>query len=708
MSVVEVKVPFGDGEISIQTGKLAKQANSVVVRKGDTMVLVTAVASKDAKEGIDFLPLTVDYLEKAFSAGKIPGGFFKREGRPTEKEILTSRLIDRPIRPLFPEGWNSEIQIVATVLSADLINDPQTLAIIGASAALTISEIPFLGPIAGCRVSRVDGKFVLNAASSALGDSDIDMIVAASKEAVVMVEGGASEASERDVIDAIMFAHQSLQPVIAVQEALRQQTGSKAKREAKISTIDPTLISQVKTLVSADLQAALRISEKHVRYDAYSAMKEKAVAALVSADDPDADAKKKLVKTIIEDLKHHDMRHMIVDQGIRIDGRDTKTVRPISSEVSILPRAHGSALFTRGETQALVTTTLGSGEDEQRIDEVTSQAYSKKFMLHYNFPAFSVGEVKPLRSPGRREIGHGALAERAISKVLPTPEEFPGTIRIVSEILESNGSSSMASICGGILSLMDAGVPIKAPVAGIAMGLIKEGDKCAILTDILGDEDHLGDMDFKIAGTVNGVTAVQMDIKISGIDRHILETALEQARVGRLHILGEMAKTMATHRAELPAHAPRMKLVHIRPEKIKDVIGSGGSTIRKIVEESGAKIDIEDDGSIQIFATSIEAMERAVEMIEEVTAEAKIGKIYQGKVRRIVEFGAFVEILPKTDGLVHISQLADRRVERVEDILQEGDRIPVKVIEIDRQGKIRLSLKEALKEQAEGKGTEQV
>ncbi len=704
MEPTEVSVKLGEHQVSIQTGKLAKQANSVVVRQGDTMVLVTAVSNKEPRsEDVDFLPLTVDYVEKAFSAGKIPGGFFKREGRPTEREVLTSRLIDRPIRPLFPEGWICDVQVIATVLSADLIHDPQTLAIIGASAALTISEVPFSGPLAACRVSRVKGQLIINGTPDLLEEKDLDIVVAASQDAIVMVEGGAQEATEKDVLDAIMFAHQSLQPVIEAQEALRKKVG-KEKRSFSPPTRDAALVEAVKKVALSDLNKAIRIPEKAARYTAYAEYKKKAVEALVSDDDPNGDRKAKEIKAIFEDLKHTRVREMILQDGIRIDGRDLKSVRPIQSEVSILPRAHGSALFTRGETQALVTTTLGSGSDEQTIDDVTRAPSRKKFMLHYNFPPFSVGEVKFLRSPGRREIGHGALAERALAQVLPPVEDFPYTIRIVSETLESNGSSSMATVCGGTLSLLDAGVPIQAPVAGIAMGLIKEGKQCAILSDILGDEDHLGDMDFKVAGTERGVTAIQMDIKIAGIDREIFTQALAQAREGRVHILGKMRETMASHRPELPAHAPRMQVVKINPDKIKDLIGSGGSTIRRIVEESGAKIDIEDDGSVFIFAAEGESFDRAVRMVREVTDEPEIGRIYQGLVRRIVEFGAFVEILPKRDGLLHISELANYRVKQVTDIVKEGDRIPVKVLELDPGGKIRLSLKQALPEGQEWKG----
>src|SRR3989454_556797 len=607
-----VQIEFHGRPLTVETGRMAKQAGgAALVRLGESVVLVTATALATAREGIDFFPLTCDYQEKTFAAGKIPGGFFKREGRPAEKEILTSRLIDRPLRPLFPKGFNCETQVIATVLSHDKENDPDVLSLLGASTALVLSDIPWNGPIAAVRIGRLDGRFVINPTTSQLATSDMNVIVAGSRDAIVMVEGGARMVPEALLLEALFAAHEALQPLIALQESLQRLVG-KPKRS--------------------------------------------------------------------------------------LDGRGLADVRPITCEVEVLPRTHGSALFTRGETQALVVATLGTSSDEQKIDALIGETY-KKFMLHYNFPPFSTGEVKFLRSPGRREIGHGALAERALARVLPTEEEFPYTIRIVSEVLESNGSSSMATVCGGSLSLMAAGVPVKAAVAGVAMGLIKEGDEVRVLSDILGDEDHLGDMDFKVAGTEQGVTAVQMDIKIAGVTRAIMQEALEQARSARLHILGVMNRTLARPHSELSMHAPRIITLHIKPDRIRDLIGPGGKVIRGITEETGAKIDVEDDGTVYVASADGDSMQRAIDKIRAVTAEAEVGKVYRGTVRKIVDFGAFVEIFPGTDGLVHISQLADERVRKVSDVLKEGDVISVKVLEVDRSGKIRLSRKEALKEQ---------
>jgi polyribonucleotide nucleotidyltransferase len=632
----KVEAEFHGRRLSIETGRVAKQAGgAVLVQCGETVVLVTATAQRSAREGLDFFPLTCDYVEKTFAAGKIPGGFFKREGRPAEKEILTSRLIDRPVRPLFPKGFRCETQVIATVLSHDRENDPDMIALLGASTALTLSDIPWNGPMAAVRVGRIGGEFVINPLTSQLPESELNLIVAASRDAIVRVEGGASMLPE-----------------------------------------------------------ALAESAKQERYAALDRAHEETQAAL-GGDDP---ARRKLVGDLVDRAKKQVVREAIVREGRRIDGRGLSDVRPISAEVEVLPRTHGSALFTRGETQALVVTTLGTSSDEQKIDALIGEHY-KKFMLHYNFPPFSTGEVKFLRSPGRREIGHGALAERALLPVLPDDGDFPYTIRIVSEVLESNGSSSMATVCGGSLSLMQAGVPIKGAVAGVAMGLIKDGDEVRVLSDILGDEDHLGDMDFKVAGTRDGITAVQMDIKIGGVNRAVMQQALEQARAARLHILGEMDKALAAPRADLSAHAPRIVTIRIKPDRIRDLIGPGGKTIRGIVEETGAKIDVEDDGTVLVASSDGTSMQRAIDRIRGLTAEAEVGKIYRGTVRRVVDFGAFVEIMPGTDGLVHISQLANERVRQVSDVVREGDVIDVKVLEVDKSGKIRLSRKEAMREQ---------
>lgn len=694
-SLQTVSAEIGGKKIIIETGKLAKQATgSVTVRAGDTIVLVTAVASSNPKEGIDFLPLTVDYVEKTFAAGKIPGGFFKREGRPNEKETLTSRFIDRPIRPLFPEHYYCETQVIATVLSADTENDPDVLAIIGASAALTLSGVPFNGPIAGCRIGKVDGKWVINANSEVMNRSTIDMIVAGSKDAVVMVEGGADEVSEAEMIEAIQTAHQAIQPIIAIQEELAKVAG-KPRREVVAPEVDEALVKEVTKLAEKRLQESVRIPEKLKRYEAADQIKKEVVESLVSGEGDEADEKKDKIKSILEDIKRNVVRQMILKDKIRIDGRDLRTIRPITCEVGLLPRTHGSALFTRGETQGLVVTTLGTDEDVQTIDNLMESG-EKNFMLHYNFPPFSVGEVKFLRSPGRREIGHGALAERSVKRVMPSVEKFPYTVRIVSEILESNGSSSMASVCGASLSLMDAGVAIKAPVAGIAMGLIQEGSNTAILSDILGDEDHLGDMDFKVAGTEKGITAIQMDIKIEGLSHALMTQALEQAREGRLHILSKMKEAITAPRGTLSQYAPKVETLKVPKEKIKDVIGPQGKIIKGIIELTGAKINIDDDGQVNIFSTSAEALSQAKKIVEYITAKPQEGKVYLGKVQRIMDFGAFVEILPGLDGLVHISQLDSKRVEKVTDVVQEGDEVVVKLLEIGRDGKIRLSMKDAV------------
>jgi polyribonucleotide nucleotidyltransferase len=689
----KVEIDFHGRPLTVETGRMAKQAGgAALVRFGESVVLVAATAQANPREGIDFFPLTCDYQEKTFAAGKIPGGFFKREGRPAEKEILTSRLIDRPVRPLFPSGFNCETQVVATVLSHDKENDPDVLALLGASTALVLSDIPWNGPMAAVRIGRIGGRFVVNPTTTQLAESDMNVIVAGTKDAIVMVEGGARVVPEAVLLEALFTAHESLQPLIALQEALRSQVG-KTKRTVNAPTVDPELERRVRETALPGLRAALAKSGKHERYAALDAVRDETVASLGNATPERA----KQVGSLFDRLKKGVVRETIVHEKRRLDGRGLGDVRPITCEVEILPRTHGSALFTRGETQALVVSTLGTSSDEQKIDALIGEQY-KKFMLHYNFPPFSTGEVKFLRGPGRREIGHGALAERALAPVLPSDEEFPYTIRIVSEVLESNGSSSMATVCGGSLSLMDAGVPTKAPVAGVAMGLIREGQEIRVLSDILGDEDHLGDMDFKVAGTEKGVTAVQMDIKIGGVTRAIMQQALEEARTARLHILGIMNQALPRPRGELSTYAPRIITLHIKPDRIRDLIGPGGKVIRGITEETGVKIDVEDDGTVYVASADGESMQKAIDKIRAITAEAEVGKIYRGTVRKIVDFGAFVEIFPGTDGLVHISQLANERVRKVSDVLKEGDVIDVKVLEVDKSGKIRLSRKEALKE----------
>jgi len=689
-----VQIEFHGRPLTVETGRMARQAGgAALVQFGESVVLVTATALTTAREGIDFFPLTCDYQEKTFAAGKIPGGFFKREGRPAEKEILTSRLIDRPLRPLFPKGFNCETQVIATVLSHDKENDPDVLSLLGASTALVLSDIPWNGPMAAVRIGRVDGRFVINPTTSQLATSDMNVIVAGSRDAIVMVEGGAQMVPEAALLDALFTAHEALQPLIALQESLQRLVG-KPKRSVTPPAVAPELERQVREAALPSLKAALAKPGKQERYDALDQARDDVVARLGEGTPERA----KQVAAIFDHLKKDVVREAIVQQKRRLDGRGLADVRPITCEVEVLPRTHGSAVFTRGETQALVVATLGTSSDEQKIDALIGEQY-KKFMLHYNFPPFSTGEVKFLRSPGRREIGHGALAERALAPILPSEEEFPYTIRIVSEILESNGSSSMATVCGGSLALMDGGVPIKAPVAGVAMGLIKEGGEVRVLSDILGDEDHLGDMDFKVAGAEAGVTALQMDIKIGGVTRAIMQQALEDARRARLHILGIMNQTLARPRDELSTHAPRIVTIHIKPDRIRDLIGPGGKVIRGITEETGVKIDVEDDGTVLVASSDGEALQKALDKIRGVTAEAEVGKIYRGTVRKIVDFGAFVEIFPGTDGLVHISQLADERVRKVSDVLKEGDVISVKVLEVDRSGKIRLSRKEALKEQ---------
>jgi polyribonucleotide nucleotidyltransferase len=700
----------GGKDILLETGKVAKQAHGAVwVRLGDSIVLVTAVSAPEKKEGIDFFPLTVDYQEKLFAAGRVPGSYFRREGRPTEKETLTSRVVDRSCRPLFPEGYGNETQIIATVISFDQENDTDVLALTGASAALQISDIPFNGPIAGVRVARVGGQFVANPTLAQRAEADLDVVMAASRDAIVMVEGGAKEVSESVMVDALLFGQAAVKELLDAQDALRSATGDKAKRAFEPAKNDLDLRAKVKALTWEKVREAYARNEKHDRYGRLSEIKKELLQALKEEAAGDAaklatvQLREKEIKGYYEDVKYEYMRKMITDEGRRIGGRGMADVRKITCEVGLLPRVHGSALFTRGETQALVAVTLGTAEDEQRVEMLTGMTF-KKFMLHYNFPPFSVGEAKFLRSPGRREIGHGALAERALRQVMPPEDKFPYTVRIVSDIMESNGSSSMASVCGGCLSLMDAGVPVKAPVAGIAMGLIKEGEKIAILSDILGDEDHLGDMDFKVCGTAEGITSIQMDIKIGGVTREILERALAQAADGRKHILAEMARSIATPRTEISAYAPRITTIKIRPERIKDILGPGGKTIKDITARTGTSINIEDDGSVSIASPNQDKVEAAIKMIRGLTQEAEVGRTYLGTVRKIAEFGAFVEIFPGTDGLIHISELSDKRVKSVSDVLSEGEEVLVKVISVDRSGKIRLSRKEALAEAAGKKG----
>jgi polyribonucleotide nucleotidyltransferase len=690
--VERVSTTWGGRTLTLETGRMGKQANGAVLATyGDTAVLVSAVTSKKPREGRDFFPLTVDYLEMTYAAGKIPGGFFKREGRPSEKEILTSRFIDRPLRPLFPKNYFNDVQIIATVLSADSENNPDVLAIIGASAALEISDIPFFGPIAGMRVGRINGEFVVNPSAEALKDSDLEIIVAGSEDAVVMVEGGAQVLPEDVVLDAIMFGHRSMQDIIQLQKELRRRVG-KPKIEVPEDSVDAALAAKVEQLALEKMRAAIAITAKQERNNALHDVVDQTIESLL----PEHEEQQDQVRMILDRLEQRIIREKIKIERRRIDGRSFTDIRPVSCEVDVLPRTHGSALFTRGETQVLVSTTLGTSADEQRIDALIGET-TKSFMLHYNFPPFSVGEVRPLRSPSRRDIGHGALAERAIAKVLPPAEEFPYTVRIVSEVLESNGSSSMATVCGSSLSLMDAGVPIKTPVAGIAMGLIKEGDDFIILSDILGDEDHIGDMDFKVAGTREGVNAIQMDIKIKGLTQEILASALRQAREGRLFILDVMDKTLPAPRPALSARAPKIFTMQVRPDKVRDVIGPGGKNIRNIIAQTGAKIDVEDDGKVNIASSDSASLEKAIAMIKELVQEAEVNQVYMGKVRKIMDFGAFVEILPGIDGLVHISQLADTHVKNVRDVLKEGDEVLVKVLEIDQQGKIKLSRKEAMK-----------
>jgi polyribonucleotide nucleotidyltransferase len=687
-NIVRKEVEWGGRTLVIETGRIARQADgAVLVTYGETTVLCTAVAQRSPRAGIDFFPLTVNYQEKTFAAGKIPGGFFKREGRPAEKETLTSRLIDRPIRPLFHSSFRNETQVICTVLSHDLENNPDIVALIGASAALTISGIPFLGPIGGARVGWVDGAYVLNPTPEQLEESQLDLIVAGTGEAVLMVESEASELSEEVMLGAVMFGHESFQPVI---DAIVSLAESAAKEPwplpADVDTSD--VKTRLEALVGDDLKAAYAEREKQARTDLLSAARKKVDQAAAEDDSLDASVASGVFKKMEKSL----VRGQILDSGVRIDGRDTKTVRPIMAENDVLPRTHGSALFTRGETQALAVTTLGTGQDEQMIDALEGE-YRERFMLHYNFPPYSTGETKFMASPGRREIGHGKLAWRALRPLLPTPEAFPYTIRVVSEVTESNGSSSMATVCSSSLSMMGAGVPLRAPCAGIAMGLILEESGFAVLSDILGDEDHLGDMDFKVAGTEAGITALQMDIKITGITKDIMQAALAQARDGRIHILGEMSKALSTARDEVNDNAPRITTLQVPKDKIREIIGTGGKIIREICEVTGAKVDIEDDGTVKVASSNTESAEAAVKWIRDIVAEPEIGVIYRGKVVKVVDFGAFVNFIGSKDGLVHISELAPERVGKVTDVINEGDEVWVKVLSFDDRGKVRLSMK---------------
>ena len=680
---------YGDQEMRLETGQIARQASGAVMASlGETVVLVTVVAARESS-GRDFFPLTVDYEERTYAAGRIPGGFFKREGRPAEKAILTARLIDRPIRPLFPDGFNNEVQIVVTVMSVDPEIDPDIVAMVGASAALSISGVPFNGPIGAARVGFVDGQYVLNPTASQLKESKLDLVVAGTESAVLMVESEADQLTEEQMLGAVVFGHEGGRAAITAIKELTAKVGV-SRWDWTAEDNDNSLLEKVAAAVGADITAAYQIPDKAARQQAMSAAREKASSTLLGEASDDAEAER--VKGAIKTLEKKTVRGRILANEPRIDGRDKETVRPIAIETGLLPRTHGSALFTRGETQAIVTCTLGTERDAQIIDALEGERRDP-FMLHYNFPPYCVGETGRVGSPKRREIGHGRLAKRAILAVLPSAEDFPYVIRAVSEITESNGSSSMATVCGTSLALMDAGVTIKAPVAGVAMGLIKEGDDFAVLTDILGDEDHLGDMDFKVAGTQDGVTALQMDIKIDGITREIMEQALAQAKRGRLHILGEMAKAITAPREEMSRYAPRITTMSIPTDKIRDVIGKGGVTIRAISEATGAAIDIEDDGTIKIATSDLSAAEEARRRIEQITAEVEAGTVYEGKVVRLMDFGAFVNILPGKDGLVHISQISDERVANVSDKLAEGDVVKVKVLEVDKQGRIRLSMK---------------
>ncbi len=688
-----VDTEIGGRTIAFETGKMAKQASgSVVVSSGDIRVLVTVVAESESKD-LGFLPLTIEYQERMYAAGRIPGSYFRREiGRPSEKEVLTCRMIDRPLRPLFPAGYSSETQLIATVFSADQEFDPDVLAMNGASAALMLSDIPFAGPVAAARVGYIDGQYVLNPSKSQLEKSQISLVVAGTRTAVVMVEGRAGEMNEDFVLEAIFFAHAGIQPLIDLQLQLQQEAG-KAKRVVVAPTVNTTLKAKVEAVAASGMEEVVTIADKMARSSRYSQLKSEVLALI----DPAMFEAPGQVTELLSGYKKQVMRDRIVSKGLRLDGRSFEEVRPITCEVGILPRAHGSALFTRGETQALVIGTLGSERDEQHLEGLGGDVY-RRFMLHYNFPPFCVGEVRRLSGPSRRDIGHGTLARRGIEAVLPAGDIFPYTLRVVSEVLESNGSSSMATVCGASLALMDAGVPVKAPVSGIAMGLIKEGEKVVVLTDILGDEDHLGDMDFKVVGTRDGITSLQMDIKIDGVDREIMAQALAQAKNGRIHILEIMEAAIGSPRAVVSEHAPKYVTIKIHPDKIRDIIGPGGKIIREMTTEFESKIDVDDDGTIKIFSNNCEQANALIKRIQQITAVPEVGKIYEGEVRTIKDFGAFVQIFPGTDGMVHISELANERVKNVTDVVKEGDIIKVKVIDVDSRGRIRLSRKAALAE----------
>ena len=697
------EIQVGSRSITLETGKLAKQADgAVVVRSGDTVVLVTACRAPSAREGIDFLPLTVDYREYTYASGRIPGGFFKREGKPTEKEVLTSRLIDRPIRPLFAPGWRYETQVIALLLSADTDNDSDVLAITGASAALAVSSIPFQKTIAGVRVGMVGGQFVINPTFAQRKESTLDLVVAGTKDGIVMVEAGAKEVSEADAVAALDAAHTAIKQIVADIDDLARSAGKK-KLAVQKKEIGHDFYREVEEKVYVPLSEAMRIRGKLENYDRVDQLLDEFVASI-----PEGEVQRRLeAKQIFHELKEKVLRDEVLERGHRLDGRRFDEIRPIWSEAGVLPRTHGSVVFTRGETQALVTCTLGTADDEQKVEHVSGEFY-KRFMLHYNFPPFSVGEVAFLRGPGRREVGHGALAERALASVVPDEDKFAYTVRIVSDILESNGSSSMASVCGGSMAMMDAGVPLKAQVAGIAMGLImdEKTGRYAVLSDIAGAEDHYGDMDFKVAGTSSGITALQMDIKIAGVTAEIMSKALEQARQGRMHILGEMSKTISEPRKAMSAFAPRIVTIRIPVDKIRDVIGPGGKMIRSIIERTGVKIDVEDDGKVNVASSDGDSAQKAIGIIQELTATPELNKTYMGKVQRITDFGAFVEIMPGTDGLLHVSEIATHRVKDVRDELKEGQQILVKVINIDPTGKIRLSRKALLQEEAAKAGAE--
>ncbi len=693
LHVVEIEV--AGRPLRLETGRMAKQSDGAVLASyGDTVVLATAVSSQTVRPSVDFLPLTVNYQEKAYAAGKIPGGYFKREGRPSEKEVLTSRLIDRPLRPLFPRGYYFDTQVIVSVLSADQVGSSDVVAITAGSAALTLSHIPFSGPVAGVKIGRVNGRLVVNPDVATFDGGELQLVVAGTADAVMMVEAGANELPESVMIEAIELAHAEIKKIVEKVLELKALAG-RPKRDVHVEKIAPALKDQVRQRVAGPIREAIFIPNKTARQERLDQILQEAVDTL-KTEDPD---RERHIKISFHELEYSEVRNMILERGSRADGRGPAEIRPITCEVGLLPRTHGSALFTRGETQSLAVATLGTTQDEQRIDALEGEYY-RTFMLHYNFPPFSVGEARPLRSPGRREVGHGALAERALRPVIPGKEVFPYTLRLVSDILESNGSSSMATVCGGTLALMDAGVPIREPVAGIAMGLIKDGDRVVVLSDILGLEDHLGDMDFKVTGTRHGVTALQVDVKIAGITTELMRQALEQARTGRLYILERMVEALSVPRPNLSPFAPRIFTMKIKQDRIRDVIGPGGKMIRSIIAECGVKINVEDTGEITIAAVDEQSAQKAKDMIHRLTEEVEVGKIYLGTVRKIMDFGAFVEILPGTDGLVHISQLAHRRVNAVSEEVSEGEQILVKVLEVDRQGKIRLSRKEAMPAQA--------